>query len=88
MSQSSISKILETCARHTKDTGSPEVQVTVASYKILKLAKHMKVFPKDHSTRRGLLAIVNQRKSMLRYYNRINPEETQVLMKTLKIKKI
>lgn len=88
MSKSSITTILKTSPRHDKDTGSAEVQVTLASYKILKLAQHMKTFPKDHSARRGLLALVNHRKSMLRYYNRLHPEKAEVLMKSLQIKKI
>lgn len=52
---------------HKTDTGSPEVQISVLTQEIDNLTNHLKANPKDHSTRRGLLRKVGQRKSLLRY---------------------
>ena len=52
---------------HEKDTGSPEVQVAVLSAQIDALAKHLKKHKKDNHSRRGLLKMVSQRRSLLDY---------------------
>lgn len=49
------------------DTGSPEVQVALLTWKINDLNEHLKVHKKDHHSRRGLLKMVGQRKNLLRY---------------------
>lgn len=54
-------------ARSEGDVGSAEVQVAVLTKRILELTEHMKVHRKDHSTRRGLIALVNRRRKLLRY---------------------
>lgn len=52
---------------HNKDTGSPEVQVAIISGRIAELSKHFEVHKKDHSSRRGLLKLVGQRRRLLNY---------------------
>jgi small subunit ribosomal protein S15 len=54
------------------DTGSPEVQVALLTARILSLTDHFKAHSKDHHSRRGLLHMVNQRKSLLKYLKRTN----------------
>ncbi len=54
-------------ARSTSDTGSPEVQVAILTARINDLTPHFKAHMKDHHGRRGLLKMVNQRKSLLSY---------------------
>ncbi len=54
------------------DTGSPEVQVALLTARIHSLADHFKAHTKDHHSRRGLLKMVNQRKSLLKYLKRTN----------------
>ena len=54
-------------ARKPGDTGSPEVQVALLTSRIVELTAHLKANPKDHSTRRGLLAMVALRKKLLAY---------------------
>lgn len=54
------------------DTGSPEVQVALLTARIQSLADHFKAHTKDHHSRRGLLKMVNQRKSLLKYLKRTN----------------
>lgn len=53
--------------RHETDTGSPEFQVAGMTERITYLTKHLKVHPKDFSTRRGLVALVNKRRRLLNY---------------------
>ena len=49
------------------DTGSPEVQIAVLTYRINDLNEHLKVHKKDHHSRRGLLKMVGQRRNLLAY---------------------
>lgn len=50
---------------HETDTGSPEVQIAILTNKIGYLTEHLKQHPKDHHSRRGLLKMVGQRRSLL-----------------------
>lgn len=52
---------------HTKDSGTPEVQVAILSEEINNLVEHLKINPKDNSSRRGLLRKVGRRKKILNY---------------------
>ena len=69
MSNATIDKaaIVSEHARGTGDTGSPEVQVALITARIEMLTGHFKTHKKDHHGRRGLLKMVNQRKSLLSY---------------------
>ena len=58
-------KIIEDNKRGTNDTGSPEVQVALLSARISSLTEHFKMHKQDHHSRRGLLKMVNQRRSLL-----------------------
>ena len=49
------------------DTGAPEVQIAIFSKRINELTEHLKLHPKDHSTRRGLLQLVGKRRRLLNY---------------------
>lgn len=60
-------KIVHDFQLKTGDTGSPEVQVAVLTATIIKLTEHCKTHAHDFHSRRGLLRMVNQRKSLLRY---------------------
>ena len=60
-------EIVKTHARGEKDTGSPEVQVALLTARINELTPHFKTHLKDHHGRRGLLKMVNTRKSLLAY---------------------
>ena len=55
---------------HATDTGSPEVQVALLTQRIAHLTEHLKVHHKDHHSRRGLLKMVGQRRSLLDYLKR------------------
>jgi small subunit ribosomal protein S15 len=60
-------QVLQKHQIHTKDTGSPEVQIALLTEDILNLTEHLKINPKDFSSRRGLLKKVGKRRSLLRY---------------------
>ena len=60
-------EIVKANARGANDTGSPEVQVALLTARINELTPHFKTHAKDHHGRRGLLKLVNQRKSLLAY---------------------
>ena len=59
---------------HESDTGSPQVQVALLSKRINELTEHFKIHKKDNHSRRGLLKMVSQRRSMLDYLKRTDIE--------------
>ena len=63
-------KIIADNARGANDTGSPEVQVALLTGRIEQLTEHFKTHKKDHHSRRGLLKLVNRRRSLLDYLHR------------------
>ena len=72
MDKAKRSEIISKYGRKEGDTGSPEVQIALLSARILELTEHLKANKKDHSTRRGLLAMVSFRKKLLAYLMREN----------------
>jgi len=60
-------EIIEANATTTGDTGSPEVQIALLTERIKDLTDHLKRFPKDNHSRRGLLKLVGQRRRLLAY---------------------
>jgi small subunit ribosomal protein S15 len=67
MEKSSKAAIIAENARGQNDTGSPEVQVALLTARINELNGHFKAHVKDHHSRRGLIMMVNRRKSLLSY---------------------
>jgi small subunit ribosomal protein S15 len=72
---------------HKTDTGSPEVQASVLSKKIDELAKHLKSHKKDNHSRRGLLKMVADRQSIIKYLAKKDPKRHKALIKKLDLKK-
>lgn len=68
---------------HEKDTGSPEVQVAVLTTKIDELAKHLKKHKKDNSSRRGLIKMVADRRTHLKFLERKDKTRYNSLLKKL-----
>ena len=77
------SKVITKAAIHDGDTGSPEVQISLFTEEIERLAKHLKKHIKDHSSRRGLLKMVAKRKRMLDYLKGENPARHGKIVKSL-----
>ena len=63
-------ELIKTHARAADDTGSPEVQVAILTERIVNLTQHFKTHAKDNHSRRGLLMLVNKRRSLLDYLRR------------------
>ena len=63
-------EMIEKFKLHDGDTGSPEVQVAILTYRISYLTEHLKMHKKDHHSRRGLLILVGRRRSLLDYLKR------------------
>ena len=72
---------------HNTDTGSPEVQVALLSERISYLTEHFKVHTKDHHSRRGLLQLVGQRRSLLDYLKSRDSNRYTELIHRLGIRK-
>ena len=69
------------------DTGSPEVQIAVLTYRINDLNEHLKVHKKDHHYRRGLLKMVGQRRNLLAYLKDKDVERYRTLIARLGLRK-
>ncbi len=72
---------------HEGDTGSPEVQVALMTGRITYLTEHFKTHKKDHHSRRGLLKLVGQRRSMLDYLKKKDVERYRELIKRLGLRR-
>ncbi len=74
-------------ATSPNDTGSPEVQVALLTERIVNLTEHFKSHAKDFHSRRGLLMLVSQRRSLLDYLKRKNVQRYQTLIGRLNLRK-
>ena len=79
--------IVKTHARGAADTGSPEVQVALLTARINELTPHFKTHLKDHHGRRGLLKMVNRRKSLLAYLKGTDAARYTALIQKLGLRK-
>lgn len=80
-------KVIGEHASHDKDTGSAAVQIGVLSRQIDELTGHLKKHAKDNHSRRGLLKMVSQRRKLLAYMKKRQPEKYEKLLKKLDLKK-
>lgn len=80
-------EIINEYARSEGDTGSPEVQVAILTYRIKELTEHLKTNHKDHHSRRGLLKMVGKRRGLLDYLKSVDIERYRVLIEKLGIRK-
>ncbi len=74
-------------ARGSGDTGSPEVQVAILTERIINLTEHFKTHAKDNHSRRGLLMLVNKRRSLLDYLKGKDQERYNALIAKLGLRK-
>jgi len=80
-------KIVKEYARSENDTGSPEVQVALLTGRIQHLTDHFKTHKGDHHSRRGLLRLVNQRRSLLDYLRKKDIERYRDLINRLGLRR-
>ena len=79
--------VIEANRTHPTDTGSPEVQIAILTARIQELTEHLKVHKKDNHSRRGLLKMVGQRRSMLAYLQKKDINRYRALIAKLGIRK-
>ena len=80
-------EVIKDNSRGSSDTGSPEVQVAILTERIKTLTEHFKTHAKDNHSRRGLLMMVNKRRSLLDYLKRENVERYNTLIQKLGLRK-
>ncbi|MBS7262624.1 MAG: 30S ribosomal protein S15 [Eubacteriales bacterium] len=81
------SEIIAKYALHEGDTGSPEVQVALLTDRINYLNEHLQTHKNDHHSRRGLLKMVGQRRSMLQYLKSKDINRYRALIESLNLRK-
>jgi len=81
------SKVIEEHKRGNGDTGSPEVQVALLTARIVHLTEHFKQHKQDHHSRRGLLKMVNRRRSLLDYLHRKDADRYKALIEKLGLRR-
>ena len=79
--------VIEANRMHETDTGSPEVQIAILTERIAQLTEHLKEHKHDHHSRRGLLKMVGQRRSMLAYLKKKDIERYRAIVKKLGLRK-
>jgi len=80
-------EIIKDNAQAKGDTGSPEVQVAILTERIVNLTEHFKTHAKDNHSRRGLLMLVNKRRSLLDYLKREDQARYTALIAKLGLRK-
>lgn len=80
-------KIISEFATHDGDTGSPEVQIALLTYRINHLTEHLKIHKKDHHSHRGLLKMVGRRRNLLNYLIKKDIERYRAIISKLGIRK-
>ncbi|MEP7223145.1 MAG: 30S ribosomal protein S15 [Novosphingobium sp.] len=80
-------EVISSNARAKGDTGSPEVQVAIITSRIVTLTDHFKTHKKDNHSRRGLLMMVNKRRTLLDYLKRKDVDRYNALIAKLGLRK-
>jgi small subunit ribosomal protein S15 len=69
------------------DVGSSEVQIAILTARITELTEHLKIHRKDHSSRRGLITLVNRRRQLLKYLEHKSHERYIAIIQRLKLRR-
>ena len=87
MTKEQKNAIIAEYATHEGDTGSPEVQIALLTFRIKNLTEHLKDNKKDHHSRRGLHMMVGQRRNLLAYLQKNDIERYRAIIARLGIRK-
>ncbi len=79
-------RIIKRFQTHEGDTGSSEIQIAILTFEIKELVEHLKVHAKDHSSRRGLLRKISERRQLLKYLKKEDLDSFEDLVKKLHLK--
>jgi len=85
--QAKKAEIIKEYQLKNDDTGSPEVQIAILTYRVNDLNEHLKIHKKDHHSRRGLLKMVGQRRNLLNYLKQSDVERYRNLIARLGLRK-
>ena len=80
-------KLIKEHGANDKDSGSSQAQIAILTERINTITDHLKVNKKDHSARRGLIAMVSRRRKLLDYINKNSNEDYMAIIKKLNIRK-
>jgi small subunit ribosomal protein S15 len=87
LSREERDRLVAEFATHEGDTGSPEVQIALLTERVKELTGHLKQFPRDNHSRRGLLKLVGQRRRLLAYLVRKDPARYRVVIGRLGLRR-
>lgn len=87
LTQEKKTELIEQYRQSDEDTGSPEVQIAVLTYRINDLTEHLQRHKKDHASRRGLLMLVSRRRRLLDYVRDKDVNRYVDLLERLNIRK-
>ena len=87
ISKEQKAELIAKYGRTPEDTGSPEVQIAILTFRIRELTEHLKIHQKDHHSRRGLLKLVGQRRGLLAYLKKTDLEGYRKSIEQLGIRK-
>jgi len=87
LSKEKKTEIINEYKMNGNDTGSPEVQIAILTYRINSLNEHLKENKKDHHSRRGLLRMVGKRRGLLNYLKNKDIERYRTLIEKLGLRK-
>ncbi len=87
MQKTEKTEIILSNQTHEGDTGSPEVQVAILTKRINDLNEHLRINPKDHHSRRGLLKMVGKRRNLLNYLMKKDIERYRAVVAKLGLRK-
>ncbi len=80
-------RVIEEYKTHEGDTGSPEVQVAILTFRINSLTEHLKVHKKDHHSRRGLFQMIGKRRGLLKYLEKNDIDRYRALIEKAGIRR-
>jgi len=86
MQRTEKKNLISKFATHSKDTGSPQVQIAILTERINRLQEHLLAHQKDHHSRKGLLELVGKRRKHMNYLRLHRKEEYEELTKALKLR--
>lgn len=87
ITQERTEELVKEFGRGSNDTGSPEVQIAILTERVRNLTDHMLTHKKDLHSRRGLIAMVGQRRRLLDYLKRKNNDRYQAILKALELRR-
>lgn len=87
ISKEKKAEIIKEYGRTPEDTGSPEVQIAILTFRIRELTEHLKANKKDHHSRRGMLKMIGQRRNLLEYLKKNDLEAYRALIEKLGLRK-